>query len=387
MLRVDAGYLESAMRSCRWKFLAGALTLAPGCGVFTGLGDLSFSDRVASGGELGGAGDGGQGGRNDGPPLPGGGPEGGHSTLGGGGHSVETAGGGSFATGAAGAGGGGGLSDVETLSTASSLVGAMVAVWSLDELNGFRKISGGSCADASCDLQPVGIVDGDPENRMEGTASASIHSNEAMLECGASSAHPCPELRPVAGQSVTAGCWAFHTAATYGPLMNAFAADNGGWYLASAQNGAHDGLDFGVGSSGPTAVAASTASGALPLNTWTHVVGRFDNVAERTSAIFVNGKPGGGAASPLSDFGESAPSSFHMSEATGGAYFYNWEGSLDECFVSNHVLTDGQICKICSCGVDGSLCKCDPESPDEYKVTGRNLDNCGACALSEPCGI
>jgi len=175
---------------------------------------------------------------------------------------------------------------------------------------------------------------------------------------------------------VTAGCWTRHTAGSYGPILSVFGGATGGWYLDTRNTDAtHTSVAFGVGPSGAATVQATTAAGTLPLNTWTQVIGRFDAAAGQ-GQIFLNGQASGAAASQ-SGFG-TAPNSFTLSAAFGG---YAWDGQLDECFVTARVLAAAEICRVCSCGIDGTLCTCDAGTPASYTNTGRNAGQCGACAL------
>jgi lysophospholipase L1-like esterase len=159
-------------------------------------------------------------------------------------------------------------------------------------------------------------------------------------------------------------------------MLSVFGGATGGWYLDTHNADAtHTSVAFGVGPSGPATVQATTAAGTLPLDTWAHVVGRFDNAGGQ-GQIFVNGQASGAAASQ-GGFG-TAPGAFSLSQSVGG---YAWDGQLDECFVTARVLTAAEICRVCSCGVNGTLCTCDAATPPSYLTTGRNAGTCGACAL------
>jgi len=255
---------------------------------------------------------------------------------------------------------------------------AFTAVWSLDEASTgtsavTRVKTAGRCAVGVCDLSDQNTVPSDAVNKQEGVRAASFTvANLEALSCTS-----CAALKPAAGQSVTAGCWARHTAGSYGPMLSIFGGATGGWYLDSRNTDAtHSSLAFGVGPSGATTVQATTAPGTLPLNTWTHAIGRFDATGGQ-GQIFVNGQASG-AATSQSGFGAVAPSGFSLSAPFGG---YAWNGQLDECFVTPRALTAAEICRICSCGVDGTRCTCDATAPASYLTTGRNAGQCGACAL------
>ena len=46
-------------------------------------------------------------------------------------------------------------------------------------------------------------------------------------------------------------------------------------------------------------------------------------------------------------------------------------GAADECFIARFALQDAEVCRLCACGIDGSLCKCDPANPTQYLDRGR----------------
>ena len=57
------------------------------------------------------------------------------------------------------------------------------------------------------------------------------------------------------------------------------------------------------------------------------------------------------------------------------------EGFIDEAFIVPYELSEEQICRICSCGVRGRLCKCDEHSQRQYVDSGRNSVECNGCTL------
>ena len=264
---------------------------------------------------------------------------------------------------------------------------AFSGAWSLDEASDgtnpvTRLKSAGSCPGADCDLTDQqntlgGYAPSDAVNKQEGLRSA-VFQNRQTMDCVLAS---CNEIIPAGGESVTAGCWARHTATTYGPVAAAYSGGAiGGWYLDSDQSAAsHDSIAFGVGASGATTLEAKSAAGALPIDAWRHVVGRFDNPAN-DARVFINGAASGTSAAATDFNASTRPSEFQL-----GASFdtYKWDGNLDECFVIKTPLSDAEICRICSCGVDGSLCFCEGTTyatPDSFGK-GRNTTECGGCTL------
>ena len=55
-----------------------------------------------------------------------------------------------------------------------------------------------------------------------------------------------------------------------------------------------------------------------------------------------------------------------------------------EALVVDRLLDDETICRICSCGIDTSLCWVHPSWPGVYSDTGRNRTDCGGCRMSPP---
>jgi len=68
---------------------------------------------------------------------------------------------------------------------------------------------------------------------------------------------------------------------------------------------------------------------------------------------------------------------------TVGGWVHAETGAIYEWFFSATALSDWELCKICSCGVDGRKCTC--TSWWFYSDTGFNAAMCGNCALP-PCG-
>jgi hypothetical protein len=114
----------------------------------------------------------------------------------------------------------------------------------------------------------------------------------------------------------------------------------------------------------------------MPVDTFVHSVCTFSNTAAEIQT-WVNGAASAGATT-LTDV--AAPSgAFQLSTDSVGN---EWNGQLDECFVTNIALSALEICRICSCGIDGSLCAC---SGSAYTSNGRHASDCGSCLLPAAC--
>jgi len=258
--------------------------------------------------------------------------------------------------------------------------GAFAAVWDLDEQSDgsapvTRAAIAGTCSSGGdCDLTDDNTTPSDAVNKQQGARAASFtRSNAESLSC---TSPACSEIRPAAGASVTTGCWARHNAGTYGAITVAYGSGTGGWYLDSHFGDPnHDSVAFGVGADSGSTLEVATANLTMPNDTWRHVVGRFDDTAGQ-SDIFLNGESATTGAA--TGFG-TQPSTFSLSSSSAG---FGWDGQLDECFVATFALTDQEICRICSCGIDGTRCACFAST---YVSTGRNTTECGNCTLPAAC--
>jgi hypothetical protein len=250
---------------------------------------------------------------------------------------------------------------------------AFIAVWSLDEeSNGTtavtRRATSGWCG-RECDLTDVNTTRSDAGSKREGARAARFaRANDERLECANLT---CDELRPAGGTSFTIGCWSrlIFDDGTFRVMMNMrgdadksgyfFGRDAAGRAVCAVQNG--------------DTVSALSHGSAFPVGSFVHALCTFDNTADRIQT-WIDGKASG---APAIQTDITAPAgSFELSTDVVGN---DWDGQLDECFVAGFVLDAVEICRICSCGIDGSLCRCG--AVPNYASTGRNSSECGSCDL------
>lgn len=175
------------------------------------------------------------------------------------------------------------------------------------------------------------------------------------------------------GSDMTMGCWYRPTGYNFGNQFLLFGDNGGGGTITAALRLTSGGLlDCSNVASSYTATSTSVAT----LNTWTHLVCRSDSGTNKIEA-FVNATNEGNVTGTM-NLGLRDLAINHRSNA-----LLRGAGSLDECFVKDGALTDAQICHICSCGIDGSLCTCDSGT---YTEKGRNATYCGSCTLPTTCG-
>ena len=114
------------------------------------------------------------------------------------------------------------------------------------------------------------------------------------------------------------------------------------------------------------------------LSVWHHFVCRYtaDSKLEVIQNDTVEATSTSGLSMSAADSDFFAPSTYGVN--TGGL---NWES--DELFVYAGLLTDKDICRICSCGINGEGCSCSASSNASYVSTGLNSSNCGSCTLPD----
>lgn len=114
------------------------------------------------------------------------------------------------------------------------------------------------------------------------------------------------------------------------------------------------------------------------FNAWYHFVCRYtaDSELELIKNDTVEATTTSGLSMSAADSDFFAPSTYGVN--TGGL---NWEA--DELFVYAGLLTDKDICRICSCGINGEGCSCSASSNTSYVSTGVNSSNCGSCTLPD----
>lgn len=246
---------------------------------------------------------------------------------------------------------------------------SFVAWWDLDESSGTRVATGGACsAGSTCDLTDNNTVTQNTTTEVEGSAAAQFTgANNEYLSCNNGT---CDALTDITG-NITFGCWsrADSNVSNHGLIHNTWS--NNGYFLRISTNSSGR-YDCGV-SQGTASQQADTGTSSAVTDTNTHVVCALNDTVELQG--FVDGVPAGTPNTSLSAMTAPTTQSFQISRS---ATSNDWDGMLDECFVIDDFLTDAEICRICSCQIDGSLCTCAGAS---YLDNGRNSQTCsgGTC--------
>ncbi len=283
-----------------------------------------------------------------------------------------------------------------------SWVPFMRGVWSLDEPAG--SVRHNATGDAAGDLiesvsgavapsqGPARRIPNDttPGEFQQGTGSARWNQtpplepgdgHDTFLHCGATwDDSACAALFDLRG-SMSIGCWTrgrdspFHI--EHRMIDHLDLATHSG-YEAVWSGGHHTGFHYGCKwwPEPPGLEAVSGVPFAVPAGQWGHGVCVLDLAATGDEGkVYSNGML-------ANDQRWTPPASpphvgFNISDHASDGGF---DGELDECFVAAGALTAAEVCRICSCGVDGSLCACDPADPRRYAAagTGRNGTACVA---------
>lgn len=249
---------------------------------------------------------------------------------------------------------------------------SFLAVWSLDEATDATRLnaSTASCG-TDCDLSDNNGVAQDTTNFIEGAASAYFETGAVdYLEC---TRETCDELTFI--QPISFGCWAGDDQAqgNNGRVIHNEDNTGNGWSLFHLRFGSPNyNYNCNVGD-GQT--NGDTGSGDEELN---HVVCTYANDADDEINLYFNGEVD---ATPATTTDNTAitvsEGDFSISDNSGA---WDWYGSIDECFVIDVELTASQVCRICSCGIDGSECSC---SGSTYVDAGRNASHCGECTMTD----
>ena len=132
-----------------------------------------------------------------------------------------------------------------------------------------------------------------------------------------------------------------------------------------------------------TEVAANGAtSGWANDNAFHQVLCEFNDSTDLLQP-YINTATSGSAASVTSMrtvSGSPGRPDFYIGYESGVGPFA-WQGQFDEAFIYSGILSATSKCRICSCGVDGTLCSCSGAS---FVSTGRN-SSCGSCSLPANC--
>lgn len=257
-----------------------------------------------------------------------------------------------------------GVTEIPAAQAPASWVSNMNAVWLLEEASGATRAASGSCG-SSCNLSPSGSP-GQTTMHMEGSYSAVYVAGNDALTC--TNANCGTALGPAStggsGGSVSYGCW-INFGSTGSTPVARLSASKG--YLFDMPT------DGQLGRNAVCTIDATSATYSDGLDYtnkfWRHWVCRFDDSAN-TLNLYRN----------ATSVASATPSAITSVSATFSLGLQALTTTLDECFVYKGALTAKDICRICSCGMDGSLCSYFTAT-DAWADKGRNATFCDSCAM------
>jgi hypothetical protein len=258
-----------------------------------------------------------------------------------------------------------------TLPPSGNWTSSMLALWKMDDATGSTRVNAQGTTERDL-IDVAQNVPAETADKMEGSASCNFSDSPAM-ELYTQNADAA--LRsPAIANGLSWGCWARDTpnGSSTSPdgLLGSYSGPDSAGYAIDYQSSTTSWRAWTY--NGASQVIAS-ASGAQ--STWTHVVGTLTGTNDLLT-LYLNGAQAAQTPHPSPSYQNSDKYvTVGQVEIAGDVGF---TGNADECFVANRTLTAGDVCKICSCGVDGLLCTCSGAS---YNSTGRNATDCGNCDL------
>jgi len=246
-----------------------------------------------------------------------------------------------------------------------------LSVWRMDEASGNRLNDTATTCGASCDLTDNNTVPSNNAHR-EGAKSALLNWSTTTNEYFSCTDATCGGTTNLDGgtRDWSVGCWARNidvggTNTVQQIMRKRGAADTQGYWLRTDETNSR--LDFMIRDQ-----QWFSANSSWPIDgTWRHAVMTYSTGGNGGKG-YINATVNGTKATTV-DVGDNT-AAFEISWDTGPEVF---DGNLDECFVIALELSATDVCRICSCGIDGSQCH---GYDDTYTDTGYNAQ-CGSCTL------
>lgn len=261
--------------------------------------------------------------------------------------------------------------------TSASYLSQFTAVWYLEEGTTNARVNSAGTSTcggtgSNCNLSRGGGTVNDTTNFIQGAASNSFDGVGDSLTCTS-----CSALNPN-DESISYGCFVYHDVVgdsahdgvligkydgTSGYEMNQdYRVFNSAWVTTRCKvngftNTSHTLLSYFFSGS------------------WIQYVCVFDALNQQNKLYAL------GMVQDSKDTWIMTPSSSDFKLGTGTSYG-DAQVHLDECFFYKGVLSARDVCKLCSCGPDGSLCACGGTT---WANTGRNATYCSSCELPQSC--
>jgi hypothetical protein len=251
-------------------------------------------------------------------------------------------------------------------------------------------------AGAACDLRQYGssLPIGLSEVAQQGASSISLKSlgsgvNQRLgVRTQSDAVNGSCDAARLGGAGAGYGSFSYHSrfrpqlntesGATLSKISEIANGGPGGWAFEWQENGVVVGRAF----NGSAQSALVSANGACPAGEWCVVSLVFDDPLD-TFCLYVNGQVAACTGMPtITDPATGTLAYFRFGSSSNSSKL---DGLVDESGLRlGSAYTAEEACRVCSCGIDGSLCSCDPLTPQLFSAGGGNGLNgsqCGGCAL------
>jgi hypothetical protein len=256
---------------------------------------------------------------------------------------------------------------------------SFVAWWAFEESAGSAALANDSTscgtAGTDCDLTDSGTVGRDTTNYQEGSQSATFASSD-YFSCQDST---CDELDAIgSGESLTFGCWWRSGNDSTQQIIDNWDGSGGGRGGYKADRDSNNDRATCYVRDTNSEYNILTQNNSMPADdSWIHYVCQMTDDGTGSFRTYINGEENSNLTTTTPEIGADGED-FFLGSQNGSTPFML--GELDECFVIFDYLTAAEVCRVCSCQIDGSLCTCDGTS---YNDAGRNSSDCGSCTLPD----
>lgn len=256
----------------------------------------------------------------------------------------------------------------------------MVAVWEFEEAtNAARLNSTLATCGVLCDLDQSNTADQETSIKVVGSASASMDGSTSTDILGCPFADCGNGQLDVHGSTTWGGFVRVTTDITSTSLLAFGTVASGNQAYSVGRDATIDATFCAVTNGAGTRVATDSGASAFPIDAWVFNACKFDDAA---NLMYVCPSAACDAGTAQTDMRDQTAGTFTAGLVSATVPL---AGYIDESFVYSGVLSNVNLCRICSCGVNGSLCTCDSGTPANYTSEGRNNAappaGCGNCTL------
>jgi hypothetical protein len=242
---------------------------------------------------------------------------------------------------------------------------------SIDHCWNFENDLTDSCTGATAiTLLAAGAISYDSGTSITGSSMA-VDSGEGAT------ANSTTELAAPASDQLTMWCWVNFTTMSFGQELMDKQVSTLGYRLATTSGSGGSNLDLYFWENNGGNIVADvfppTPTGWVFI--WWKAAAGLSASGERAGAMRGTSFSVAGSAPGSAVLTDATTETFTLGTVFSSTGAVGW---YDECGWDSFSMSDESICRICSCGVDGSACAC---SGTTYTNSGRNTTMCGSCAL------